>query len=419
MKKTLFIALLLVLATLIQAELVDKIIARVGNDIILLSDLSKQINQMKSAKMYTDQMNEGMVLSQMIESRLIIQKAKELNYTVDENKIRAAAEKQIRTIKAKFESEEDYIRELRKMKLTNSDLIKYFTDTMTEQALTQQFYQKQIAIKVMISDKEMLDFYNANKDTLAIKPITWNIGMILRSIQPSESTDKAQLNAIKAIQARLKAGESFAALAKSDSQCPSAEQGGDLGFFSRGMMVKEFDDGAFALKVGEISDVVRTQYGYHLIKLEEKRGDEIRVSHILRLVQPSAADSIADKQKMEDIRQQIIAGTKTFADAAAEWSMDSESAKNGGSIGEYGENEFPELFAPVLKALAVGGVSEVLENEGMQYLFSKLNEVPSRLLTYEEVRTQIKDIITRDKQLQVYENWINQLKKENHVEILL
>ncbi len=418
MKRTVLIALLLVMLTLIQAEVVDKIIARVGNDIILLSDLVKQINQMKSAKMYTDDMNESAVLAQMIESRLIIQKAKELNYTVDEGKIKTAAEKQIKQIKAKFGSEEEFVRELRKMKLTNSDLMKYFVDTMTEQALTQQFYQKQIAIKVMISDKEMQDFYNANKDTLAVKPITWNIGMILRTMQASEATDKAQLDAIKSIQARLKAGEDFASLAKSDSQCPSAEKGGDLGFFSRGMMVKAFDDAAFALKVGEVSDIVKTQYGYHLIKLEEKRNEEIRVSHILRLVQPSGADSIAEKQVMENIRQQFLAGTG-FTELATKWSMDEASAKDGGSIGEYGENDFPELFAPVLKTLKVGGISEVLENEGMMYLFSKLSEVPSRLFSFEEVRTQIKEIITRQKQMQVYENWIGQLRKENHVEILL
>lgn len=418
MKRAVIIAILLVMLTLIQAEMVDKIIARVGNDVILLSDLVKQINQMKSAKMYTEGMNESTVLGSMIESRLIIQKAKDLNYTVDESKIRAAAEKQIKQIKTRFASEEEYTRELRKMKLTNSDLMKYFIDSLTEQALTQQFYQKQIAIKVMISDKEMKEFYDANKDTLAIKPVTWNIGMILRNIQASEATDKEQLDAIKAIQARLKQGEDFATLAKSVSECPSASQGGDLGFFSRGMMVKPFDDAAFALREGEVSDIVKTQYGYHLIKLNEKRGEEIRVSHILKLVQPSAADTLAARALMEDIRQQFLNGT-SFAELATKWSVDEASAKDGGSIGEYGDNDFPELFAPVLTPLTVGGITQVLENEGMLYLFTKLNEVPSRMLSFEEVRTQIKDLLTQEKQREVYSNWIDQLEKENHVEIML
>ncbi len=418
MKKAIFVIMLLLTLALAQAEVVDKIIARVGNDIILLSDLTKQINQMKSANLYKDNLTEADVLSSMIESRLIIQKAKDLNYTVDEGKIKSAAEAQIRDIRKKFATEEEFQRELRSMKLTNSDLLKYFTERLTEQALTQQFYQKQIAIKIKISDKELRDFYNAHKDTLAIKPITWNIGMILRQTSASEETDQSALRTIKAIQERLKSGEDFAKVAGTDSQCPSSAKGGDLGFFTRGMMVKPFEDAAFALKVGEISDIVKTQYGYHIIKLEEKRNDEIRVRHILRLVEPSAADSLAAKQIMEDIRNQVLAG-KSFAELATQWSMDTESAKDGGSIGEYGENDFPELFAAILKALPVGGISQVLENEGMLYLFTKLNEVPSRLLSFDEVSAQIRNILSMQKQEQVYNDWIKQLSKENYVEILL
>jgi len=418
MKRIFIILILAAMLPLLYAELVDKIIARVGNDIILLSDLMKQINQMKSANVYEEGMKEIDVLGQMIESRLIIQKAKELNYTVDENRIKTEVDKQIRQIKAKFASEEEYQRELRKMKLTNSDLAKYFTDLYTEQELTRLFYTNQIAVKIMVTDKEMYDFYNVNKDSLAVKPVTWNIGMILRDIEASEETDKAQLKAIKAIQERIRSGEKFSALASSESQCPSAERGGNLGFITRGMMVKPFEDAAFALKVGEVSDVVKTQYGYHLIKLDEKRNDEIRVSHILKLVEPSGADSIAARQLMENIRGELLLG-KSFAELAAMWSKDKDSAEDGGSVGEFSEDDFPPLFAPVLSTLKVGEISEVLENEGLLYLFTKLNEVPSRMLSFEEVRSQIKDIITAQKQRVVYFDWINQLKQENYVEISL
>jgi peptidyl-prolyl cis-trans isomerase SurA len=418
--KKLFIILIMTTAlfTLLNAELVDKIIARVGSDIILLSDLNKQINQMKSANMYPEGTQESDVLGQMIESRLIIQKAKELNYTVDESKIKAAAEARIKQIKSKFDSEEAYQRELRGMKLTNSDLIKYFSDLLTEQALTQQFYQKQIAVKVNVTDKEMRDFYVANRDSLAVKPVTWNIGMIMRQVEPSEATDQAQLKAIRAIQEKLKSGANFADLAREYSDCPSAERGGDLGFFSKGMMVKPFEDAAFALKVGEVSDVVKTQYGYHLIKLEEKRDDEIRVSHILKLVEPSAEDSTETWQLMESIRQQFLTGT-SFALLAQKYSMDKDSAKDGGSIGEYSEKDFPDLFAPVLKSLTVGGITDVLQNEGIYYLFTKINEIPSRILSFDEVKDQIKDVLSRSKEVQIYNDWIKQLQDEFNVEITL
>jgi peptidyl-prolyl cis-trans isomerase SurA len=418
MKKIALTIILIAMLSLVCAEVVDKIIARVGNDIILLSDLIKQINQMQSAGMIKEGMHESDILAQMIESRLIIQKAKELNYTVDDNKIKAAAEKQVRQIKTRFGSEEEYQRELRKMKLTNSDLVRYFIELMTEQALTQQFYQKQIALKVMVSEKEMQSFYNAHKDSLAVKPVTWEIGMIIRNMEVSEETNQAQLKAIRDIQNRLSAGGNFATVAMVESQCPSAEQGGNLGFFSRGMMVKPFEDAAFALRVGEISDVVRTQYGYHLIKMEEKRGDEIRVSHILKLLVPSAEDSLASLAKMEGIRQEFLSG-KSFAELASQWSIDEETAKEGGIIGEFSEQDFPELFAPILKSLQVGSITEVLENEGTMYLFSKTREIPGRIYTYDEVRSQVQEIISRQKQIKIYDDWVEQLKQEIHVEILL
>jgi peptidyl-prolyl cis-trans isomerase SurA len=418
MKKIALMLMILFLLCVLNAEVVDRIIARVGSDIIMLSDLNKQISQMKSANLLKEGMSESDILAQMIESRLIIQKARDLNYTVDDAKIKAAAEKQIKTIKARFDSEEAYQTELRKMRLTNTDLTKYFIDTMTEQALQQQFFQKQIAVKVMVSDQEMQDFYAANKDTLALKPITWEIGMIIRNVEASPETDAAQYKAIRDVQDRLKAGASFESLAKTCSQCPSAEQGGDLGFVSKGQMVKPFEDAAFALSVGEVSDIVKTQYGYHLIKLEEIRGDQRHLSHILRLVTPNAADTLACRQKMEDIRQQFLNGTP-FSELATKWSMDKDSAKDGGSIGEYSEGDFPELFSVTLRSLPVGSITDVLENEGTFYLFTKIREVPSRVLSYEEVRSQLKDALTLQKQKKVYNDWIDQLKQENYVEVLL
>ncbi|HOD17929.1 MAG TPA: peptidylprolyl isomerase [Candidatus Cloacimonadota bacterium] len=420
MRKTILITLLLCSFFLCRAEVVDKIVARVGNEIILLSDLTKQINQMKSANMYPEGTTELDVLEQMIESRLIIQKAKELNYTdkLDQNAIKTTAEKQIRQIKSRFSSEEEYQRQLRQLNLTNSDLMKYFQDLLTEQELTRQFYRNQIALKVKVSDKEVRDFYEDNKDSVAVKPVTWEIGMIMRQAEVSPETNKAQYKAIKDIQERLRSGESFAKLARTESQCPSAERDGDLGYISKGMMVKPFEDAAFSLAVGEVSDIVKSEYGYHIIKVTEKRGDEIRVSHILRVLQPSAADTLAARQLMESIRQQYLNGTP-FDTLAVRWSMDKESAKDGGSIGEYGEDDFPEIFAPVLKALPVGGISDVLENEGTFYLFAKLKEYPSRMLSFDEISKQIREYLTMQKQRKIYQDWIEQLKRENFVEILI
>lgn len=418
MKKALLALLLFVAVMAMQAEVIDKIVAKVGTDIILLSDLQKQLAQMQSAKVLKDDTDPRDVLNEMIEQRIMIQKAKELNIKADENKIRTMAERYLKQIKSRYPSEQAFAADLKKSKLTESDLLKYYTDMLTDSALTEQLVDRNISSKISISDAEMQTFYLATKDTLAVKPVSWDLGMIMREIKPGENAREEKLNQIKAILARLRNGEDFATLAKAESNCPSSEVGGDLGFFSAGMMVKPFETAAFALNLGEISDVVETQFGFHIIKLEEKKGNEIRVRHILKTSSASDADSTAERALMELIRQRFASG-ESFATLASEYSMDPDSKADGGMLGEFTERDFPELFAVQIMQNPVGQISPVLENEGLLYLFIRLQEHPERVFAFEEVKDQIQQFIFVQKQKEAYALWIETLKRESYVQITL
>lgn len=417
--KKLFLAVLIAMAAfLLQAEVLDRVVARVGSDIILLSDVQKQMMQMKNAGALPANMGAIDVLDQMIENRLIIQKAKDMGITVDNTRIKGMAERYISQIRSRFPSEAEYLSELRKMKLTPSDLLKYYMDLITENALSEQLIEKSITSKIFISDAEMRQFYQATKDTLAIKPISWEIGMIMREIAPSKETETEILNQMKALQRRLNAGEDFGAVARAYSDCPSKEAGGDLGYFGKGQMVEPFEKAAFDLSIGEVSEIVRTQFGYHLIKVEAKRGTEISARHILKILAPTQVDSLREMANMQAARDQYLAG-KAFSELALEWSDDTESAQSGGIIGEFTSEELPELFSGVLRALPVGGITEVMSHEGMLYLFLKNRELPQRLYTFEEIKPQIKNYLLRGKQMQAYEEWISRLRNESYVEITL
>ncbi|PKN74936.1 MAG: peptidylprolyl isomerase [Candidatus Cloacimonetes bacterium HGW-Cloacimonetes-2] len=417
MKKLALIIIVIISITLLKAELLDKIIAKVGTDIILQSDLEKQILQMRSAGVDISTVEPINVLRDMVEEKLLIQKAQELNLQVDAARIRSYAERYLQQTKAGYPSEAAFNADLARMQVTQQELLDYYIEQITNNALTEMLIERYISSKVRVEDDELRSFYEASKDTLAVKPVTWKVGMIMREIAASDDSDNQQLTAMREIKARLDNGEDFAAVATATSECPSAARGGDLGFFGRGVMVQPFEQAAFSLGVGQISDIIRTQYGYHIIKVEEIRGDEIRARHILKLVSPTAADSGAARRMMEMARMQYVNGSKTFAELAELYSQEEESKALGGVIGEFSAEELPELFANTIMLQPVGQISEVLENEGMLYLFARLEEVPQRLFEFEEVRQQVYDYLFNQKQIEAYGVWIEQLMNEAYVQI--
>ncbi len=418
MRKALVMLLLLLAVFTAGAEVIDRIVAKVGTDVILLSDLQKQLSQMQSAKVLKPDTDPREVLVEMIEQKLMIQKAKDLNIKVDDARIKGNAERYLKQIKTRYPSEQAFAADLKKSKLTESDLLKYYVDMLSESALTEQLVSKYISSKVKVTDKEMQAFYTATKDTLAVKPVSWKLGMIMREVNAGNEAAAQKLSEIQDILARLKAGEDFATLATTESDCPSKEVGGDLGFFKAGMMVKPFEEAAFALNIGDISEIVQTQFGYHIIKMEEKRDKEIRVRHILKMVAATNADSLAERNLMESVRQRFIAG-ESFASLANEYSMDPETKNEGGVIGEFSEAELPELFAVPIMQVPVGEISAVMENEGMLYLFIRLEELPPRIFSFEEVKDQIQQFIFQRKQMEEYGKWMSELKRESYVQIVM
>ena len=418
MKKHLILILMLAAAVFAVATEIDRIVATVGGDIILYSDLQRQITQMRSSGVRDELLNSAEVLNNMVEHRLMIQKAKDLGITVDEKAIKSYAERYMAQIKSQFETEADFQAELRKMNTSQRDLMNYFVEQITESELTKQLVDKHISSQARVEEAEMRAFYEASKDSMAVKPVSWDLRMILREVKPSDTVIAALRAEAETLQQRADNGEDFAALASEYSDCPSKAQGGDLGFFKRGMMVKPFEDAAFAMGVGEVSGIVESQFGYHIIKVTEVKGDEVRASHILKTI--SAGDSDKDREMtlMNSIRTRILAG-ESFAALAEEYSHDPESAADGGLLGEFAERDFPELFAAPLTATQIGEPTEVLENEGMLYLFMRDKEYEQRLYTYEEVRDQLRMYLSEQKQMLAYQDWIDKVKAESFVKISL
>jgi peptidyl-prolyl cis-trans isomerase C len=173
--------------------------------------------------------------------------------------------------KGRFSSPSQFEEALKSSGVTES----YLVDITRKDVVIGNYIETQIVPTIIVSDDEIKKFYDENRLRLAEEPQV-KASHILIGVDTAATPEvkaKAKEKA-EALLKELKAGKDFAEAAKANSTCPSKEQGGDLGFFGKGQMVPEFEKAAFALKPGELSEVVETQFGYHIIKLAEKKEAE-------------------------------------------------------------------------------------------------------------------------------------------------
>lgn len=208
------------------------------------------------------------VLEQLIGRELLYQESQKRGIKVDKE----AINEQLKTLKKQFASEEDFKNILTNMNLSEDTIKSQFK----RDGAIQEFIDKEFVEKITIPDKEIKIYYDSNRD-LFKQPEQVRASHILINVDPKgDASQKAEaLKKIKDVRRRLHKGEDFSALAKQFSQCPSSAQGGDLGYFNRGQMVKPFEKAAFALKSGAVSKIVETRFGYHLIKVVDKKPESI------------------------------------------------------------------------------------------------------------------------------------------------
>ncbi|MCD6176717.1 MAG: peptidylprolyl isomerase [Candidatus Cloacimonetes bacterium] len=418
MKRALLIIITLIILASLSAEVADKIIAKVGREIILQSDMDKRMQQLDASGINMDDITQYDILNDMIEAKLIVQKAKEEDYEIDDQMIKKAAEDQIKQVASQFPSEIEFKRELKNAGLSVPDLKDYYIEMMTEEQLKSQIIQNNIKSKIHITEGEVEEYYKENLIDIPKRPEMYKIGMIIRFIKAGDDTKNKILIEINKIRDELIEGADFAELAKKYSDGPSAQNGGNLGFFGKGMMVKPFEDTAFALMPGEISEVIETQFGYHIIKVLEKKGNEVNASHILKKVEATEEDVQANIKLMENVLQKLADGEE-FTELAKTYSEDEETAMNGGILGEFTKDTFPEMFKKYLENLEVGENTKLIREQDNFYIFSILDKVSEREYKYTEIFDRLKEMVTSQREIELYGNWIKELMQETYVEILI
>lgn len=284
----------------------NPVVVWVNGDPVYAADISVAMGsigpQLKSAGQDLTQ-EELMQVSvgRIIDQKILAQQARQLELSVDEDRIQAQVDRMAGEAGGRETLEQDLAQ--------GGMSIERMTETLRELELARLFVDSQIRSGMQVTDAELEAFYTENRDSFK-RPETVRARHILAKVEEGadEATRKEARERIETARQRALAGEDFAALAEQISDCPSSKRGGDLGFFAYPQMVEPFSEAAFAMEPGGISDVVETKFGYHVIKVEGRRPAEdidlAEVSSRVRSVVLERKVGEALNQRLSELREQ-------------------------------------------------------------------------------------------------------------------
>lgn len=307
---------------------IDKIIAKVDDYIILKSDLEKAYLDYLSRGRFRSANAKCDLLQQLIQEKMFLAKAQIDSVIVEDAMVQAQLKSRMDAVISRIGSAEELEKQYGK---TIEELETEYFDDIKEQMIIQKM-QQQVTEGLKVSPAEVKRFFNRiPADSLPYFSTEVSVSQIVKQPTPGKYQKEKVEKQMYEIRGRIMAGESFEQMARQYSDDPgSAAKGGQLPFFGRGDLAPEFEATAMTLKPGELSEPVETQFGYHLIELQEKRGNTFRSRHILISPQPSEQDIAKAENFLDSLRTAIIADSISFQQAAKEHSDDQMTSSSGG-----------------------------------------------------------------------------------------
>lgn len=345
------------------AKLADKIVAQIGDEIILLSDIQARKLQMIQNGEAINNNTECMLLEELLFEKLLVNQAKIDSIEVSDDMVNQEMEARLRVIAEQMggmeKLEDFYGKSVAQIKAE-------FFEQIKKRILAEQM-REEITKNVRITPIEVKEFYNGlHKDSIPYinsKVVVSQVVLYPKVTAADKEKAKTQLNEWRdEIIGGAKRFETIATLYSDDPG--SRLQGGDLGWQTRGTMVAEFEAALFSLEIGEISPVFETQYGYHIVQLMDRKGDNYKSRHILNVADVSDKALMKSVATIDSLHKEIKKGTITFEEAARKFSDDEESKQNGGKIvnpytGDYNWdiqnlNDIDPQMSRVVNTLKVG-----------------------------------------------------------------
>jgi peptidyl-prolyl cis-trans isomerase SurA len=399
----------------------DRILAIVGYDIILESDLQYQM-QLYARQNQLSQLSPAIaqqIFQQLLTEKIIYARAEQDSITVKEDEIGKELDFRIKNMVDQLGSEkkveEVYGMSIGKIKIVlKEDLLK----KMKSDKLKRKKFQG--AIKV--TDKDVNDFYAKYKDSLPPAKEEFELAHIYMQRKITEAEKQlAKEKALKILDS-IKNGIDFSDLAKRNSDDKqSAVNGGDLGYSKKGVFVKEFEETLYSLNVGEVSGIVETEYGYHIIKLNEKKGDLVKSQHILVAYPKLESSDMETISFMNDLRSKIESNKISFQEAAKQYSQDINSSQKGGYLGFVQVDRLDSLTYEEIKNLDSTQISKPLktsdERDYGYEILRVIKKIPAHKITLEQDYDKIKKLASLFKENSEMEKWVDEIKKTVYVDV--
>jgi peptidyl-prolyl cis-trans isomerase SurA len=427
-KTRLFLPVLLLYSSLVLAQgngIVDQVMAVVGSKIILKSDVEKQYAQ--AVMQGNDNVNKCEILDQLLVQKLLLNQAAVDSVIATDSQVESELDKRMRFYIKQIGSEqklEEYFHS------TIVQLKAEMREALKDQ-ITVQMMQSKITKEVSATPNDVRVFFeNYPKDSIPLVDAELEVAQIVRKPPVSEEEKKAVKEKLTEFRNKIIAGEDFAvyaALYSADNT--TAKKGGELGFFERGQMVPEFEAAAFNLKEGEVSPIIETKFGYHILLLIERRGNQINVRHILLQPKISDEDLVKTVTFLDSIRTKIIAGAITFEEAAEKFSDDEETKNNGGALinpetgtTKLSPDKMDKLLFFQVDTMKLNQVSKPIqmvtnENKTAYRLVLVKSRTEPHKANLKDDYQKIQEVVLSEKQNKIMSEWVEKKRKTTYVQL--
>lgn len=410
----------------VPSDVVDRLVAVVGDSVVVMTQIQEEIQRMSlggtpipdsGSPEYETLFRQ--VLDQYVDRLLILQAAaRDSLIDPDEEAIEERVNERITQLAQQFGGQAALQQALGSEAMTLAEYREILRNESRIERIQQQYVQLRLRNMppAEVTEDEMLARFQEARESLQQRPKTLTFRQVVVAPEPTAEAVEAARQEAESLLERVKAGEDFEELARQHSDDPgTAPLGGDLGWFRRGRMVREFEEAAFSLFDGEVSDVVRTDFGFHIIRVERYRAGERNARHILVVPEKTDTDVRRARALAGEIAQQAAAGA-SMPDLFDEYS--DQEAPDSLTVAFEQLSELPPAYGALRTANdgdVVGPLEYQVGPDETRIAVVKVVEVrEAGAFTFEDVRAQLASQLQREKQI---ERLITQLRDRTHIEI--